>query len=73
MKKKSVDVKKIPAKCSICSIPQSGCNKSWISCNLCLKWWHSACVRLSSSEFEELETDSDSFRFCVACAAKLNK
>lgn len=73
-KSKTAELKKeAPVKCSICCIPQSGCDKSWISCNLCLMWWHSECVGLSSSEFHELDSDSDSIWFCETCTVKVSK
>lgn len=63
----------VQVKCSVCSILQSECDKTWISCNLCLMWWHSDCAGLSSSQFRELDSDDESIWFCDLCSIKINK
>ena len=42
-----------------------GCNRTYVSCDLCLDWFHPECLKMSEREIEAL-SNSTTF-FCPAC------
>ena len=55
---------KLPFDCGVVS-PFFGCNRTYVSCDLCLDWFHPECLKMSEREIEALST-STTF-FCPAC------
>ena len=55
---------KLPFDCGVIS-PFLWCDRTYVSCDLCLEWFHLECLKMSEREIEALST-SDTF-FCPAC------